>query len=243
MRIIPALLLLALVSAVGATTTADLTASQVSLFDWSQGGEESLSWQLTVRGSDTRAIAGNELVTNYGLRFGQAKAGDRSLRKADDRINADLQYTVDMGKWINPFVAVSGRSQVAPGYRYGPKREVSSFFDPAYLSQSAGGGIKRGVIRTRLGFAVQQLVRDGTKIEGGYESVTSLDWAIDDKTTVTGRAEIFSPLDASTWRLQGEIGLRTKLYKGIAFTAVVEVVRDQKMQARSVSGLGLTWSG
>ena len=240
--------------------TADLTATQVSLAGWEQGGQEAFSYTSRVKGTTTavfflqshhRSRLGATSVewrTAYKASFGQSSVGGAALRKVDDRVAADTQLTWLLGSWIDPFVAASARTQMASGYRYGPKRAVSGFLDPIYLTQSAGLGVTfNDELTTRLGAALREVgtgdYTQSTDWEGGVESVTRLDWDMSERTQITGRAEVFTPLPNPVLLIQAEAGLRIKVAEYISATVSLELVKDNAtsddFQVRQTLGVGL----
>lgn len=237
--------------------TADLTATQVSLTGWEQGGQEAFSYTSRVKGTATAvfhcaACASGatkvEWRTAYKASFGQSSVGGSALRKVDDRVAIDTQLTWLLGSWIDPFVAASARTQMASGYRYGPKRAVSGFLDPIYLTQSAGLGVTfNDELTTRLGAALREVgtgdYTRSTDWEGGVESVTRLDWDMSERTQITGRAEVFTPLPDPVLLIQAEAGLRIKVAEYISATVSLELVKDNAtsddFQMRQTLGVGL----
>ncbi len=99
------------------------------------------------------------------------------------------------------------RTQFAKGYIYpspDTSVQVSAFFDPAYLTQSAGVGyqpIKE--INTRLGVGLREVVTNNfskyytddpktVKIEksaiyGGMESITEVEWSFEENILLTSK--------------------------------------------------------
>ena len=73
----------------------NLTANQVALKDWAQGGEDALSWSVSVEGKSARERELTQWVTSYKFALGQTKLGDEEIRKTVDRIDLEstLTYT------------------------------------------------------------------------------------------------------------------------------------------------------
>jgi len=116
---------------------------------------------------------------------------------------------------VNPYGAVTLRTQFAPGYSYDtkPERVVSRFFDPAYVTQSAGMEYKpvpefsTRVVRrfARCHIAVQPVRyrsdnEHGAQVwtRGGLESVSELNANVAENIQFVGRLELFARSRVST---------------------------------------------
>jgi hypothetical protein len=113
--------------------------SQVSLSNWTAGGESSVAGNgLVSIFADFRRnnlIWNNSLDLGYGL---QRREGERA-RKTDDRIELMSKLGLEAaGNW-NYSGLVNFRTQMAPGYDY-PNEEmpISGFMAPAYLLGALG---------------------------------------------------------------------------------------------------------
>ncbi|MFH1567745.1 MAG: DUF3078 domain-containing protein [Gemmatimonadota bacterium] len=241
-----------------------LTATQVQLKDWSQGGEDALAWGLTVDGESTYEGGKHRIANAYKLAFGQTKLGSGGIRKTDDRIDLQSTYTYKVGLPVNPYVAASLKTQFARGYVYEPVRvPISGFFDPGYLTQSAGVGYEpRTDVRTRLGLGLREVfTRDypryaddpetatieKTSVDGGLESVTSGEWQLRDNLRLTSKLEIFAPFtDLGGTVLHNDNRLSVKVSEYVNVNLNLEVVQDDKasknVQVKQVLALGLTYN-
>ena len=189
-----------------------LTLTQVAFTDWAQGGENALSYTLSADGKSVDDQEPTNWTTTYKFAFGQTRLGSQGLRKTDDLIDLSTVLTFKLNTYINPYVAATFKTQFAKGYMYdatGVETEVSKFFDPAYLTQSAGLGyqpIKE--FRTRLGAGLREVITDQfnqyaddpatvevekTSVDGGLESVSNVDLPIDDNVLFTTQLELFAP--------------------------------------------------
>ncbi len=192
-----------------------LNLTQTSFDNWKQGGENSYAWQVNLNFNFTNDQAKTNWANSGKLTYGATKTGDQQMRKSVDEIKLESVFTYKLGVLINPFAAVTGETQFAPGYNYGttPKTQVSAFMDPGYFRESAGIGIKPNeIIKTRLGISLKQTLTtdfpqpyadDPTTVkiekfknEVGAESVTDLNWKITQNTLFTSKLELFSTLEA-----------------------------------------------
>lgn len=119
-----------------------LTFSQVSLYQWTAGGEPSLSGaallNLYANYNDGKKSWDNTLSLGYGL-IRQGREEDAITKKSDDRIDFSSQFGMKgFGEWYYSGL-LNFRSQFAAGYNYpNVEDEISNFFAPAYLTVSLG---------------------------------------------------------------------------------------------------------
>ena len=138
-----------------------INTNQIALKDWSQGGEDALSYAASIDGKSVRGAESAEWSSSYKLGFGQTKLGSRGIRKTLDRFELETTYTLKRNAYVNPYLGVTLKTQFARGYQYSgdTRTPISDFIDPAYLTQSAGAGYRpRPHIGTRLGLALREIV-------------------------------------------------------------------------------------
>jgi len=171
-----------------------LTATQVSFTDWAQGGQNAFSWTTTLTGKHDWEEGVYDWGNSYKLAYGQAEIGGAGIRKTDDKIDLESILSYKMGRHIDPYVAVTFKSQFTKGYIYRSAGDslVSDLSDPAYITQSAGFGFRPiPQVKTRAGAALREVITsrytqyaddpktpavEKTRVEGGLESVTSVEW-------------------------------------------------------------------
>jgi opacity protein-like surface antigen len=93
-----------------------LLGNQVSFTDWKQGGEDAVAWNVLLDGKSVYDAGKNNWTTNYKLGFGQTRLNGNSTRKTDDRIEFESVYTRKLNLYVNPYAAVTFKTQFAPGY-------------------------------------------------------------------------------------------------------------------------------
>ncbi len=243
-----------------------LNLTQTSFDNWKQGGENSYAWQVNLNFNFTNDQAKTNWANSGKLTYGSTKTGDQQMRKSVDEIKLESVFTYKLGVLINPFAAVTGETQFAPGYNYGttPKTQVSAFMDPAYVRESAGIGIKPNeTIKTRLGVSLKQTITsdfpqpyaddpktekiEKFKNEVGAESVTDLNWKISQNTLFTSKLELFSTLKAlNTTDVNWDNILTTKIskYFNVNFNFKLFYDRDiSKMrQIKQAFALGIVYT-
>ncbi len=181
----------------------NLNFTQTMLDNWSQGGEDSWVWQLDING--------------------KAKIQDSEARKSADEIRLESVYTYKVGTYVNPYVAVTGITQLTSGYVFSDdgngneiKTEVSKFLNPGYFTESIGVGFKKSKhFKTRLGLAFKQTVAtddafapfysddpetpqlESVRSEVGMESVSDYSRKISETILYTSKLELFSNFESA----------------------------------------------
>jgi hypothetical protein len=251
-----------------------LNLTQVSFNDnWSQGGESALAYALSAVGKSVNELPKTNWTTSYKLAFGQTKLGDEGVRKTDDKIDVESNLTYKVGTYINPYVAATLKTQFAKGFEYSKdpvsnktlSTQVSKFFDPAYLTQSAGLGYQPiPQIKTRLGAALREVITsdfnayaddpntlteiEKTKVEGGLESVTEVNWQLQSNLLFTGKLEIFDAfknMDIIIMRSDNTLAAKVSKYVTVNFNVQLikePPVRRGKIQAKETLAIGLSYT-
>lgn len=122
------------------TGVSSLNLSQLSLTNWSAGGENSIAgnayFKLSPDYDDGTINWDNDLILGFGLN----KQGDNDVKKSDDQIELSSKFGYRAGeKWF--YTALLGfKTQFADGYDYTDdvKTKISGFMSPAYLNLSLG---------------------------------------------------------------------------------------------------------
>jgi len=183
-----------------------LNFTQNQFDNWTQGGENSWSWQMDLNGKFVNDREKYNWATSTKLSYGKTKLGDATAKKAADEIKLESVFTYKMGIYVNPYVAVTGLTQFTDGYKYeaDTSYKVSTFMDPGYFTQSVGMGIDINKnIKTRLGAALKETITDKfnkdvpkkeTLTEFGAESVTDIKWQMLENILYTSKLEMFSNL-------------------------------------------------
>ncbi len=189
------------------TVTGVLNFTQNKFDNWSQGGEDSWSWQLNFDGKFDYLQEKYSWNNSAKISYGKTKLGKADPRKAADEIKLESVYTYKMNTYVNPYVAATALTQFTDGFNYDPKVKISSFMDPGYFTQSAGVGVQVvEQVKTRVGAALKETVAkdfketyaDGEemRVEYGAESVTDVNWKMAENILFTSKLELFSNLKA-----------------------------------------------
>jgi hypothetical protein len=195
---------------------AELHLAEVSFTHWTQGGVNALSYIAGVNGQSIRNEPTTNWTTSYKLDFGQTRLDGQDLQKTDDEINLESVLMYKLGVHINPYAGVSLLTQFAPGYQYSDTAgvaptEVSNFFDPAYIKESAGmGWTLSKTFQTRLGLALREIITNHfpqyaseplenevkkVRIQGGLESESEAEVPLDDNVLFRAKLDLFSPFN------------------------------------------------
>jgi len=221
--------------------------------DWSQGGEDALSYQVSFNG---RSVFDDGPVTwsnSYKLAFGQTKLGAAEIRKTDDKIDLETVVSYKVSNYINPYIAATLKTQFALGYKYdnqGNRTPISKFLDPGSMTQSLGAGYQFiPQIRTRLGAALREVVTseyftytddpktpevERIKVEDGLESVTDVQWVIDSNVLLTSKLELFAAF--RPWRkliVRGDNTLTTKVGRLVTLVLNLQIINDRVINPRT----------
>jgi hypothetical protein len=188
--------------------------SQAAFSNWAQGGENSFAYTLsglvngTLHGDRTR------WSNTLSLRYGQAKIGSDEAKKTDDEIYFESIFVYRAWEPFHPYAAATLRTQFAPGYNYpdnAPRVRVSKFFDPAYLTESAGMIYEpSSIFSSRLGVAMREVITsefpqyaddpstldiETTRFDVGLEWVSTLNYEFLPNMVYITRLELFAPFD------------------------------------------------
>jgi len=239
--------------------------TQVSYKDWAQGGQSSLAYTLWLNGSSIQDMEMTNWSNSYKFAFGQARLSDQGLRKTDDEIFLESFLIYKLWTYINPYAALTVRTQFAKGFEYPGGRDstVSQFFDPAYITQSVGAAYKPipGVV-TRLGFAVREVVTskfngysddpatariEKIKVNGGMESVTNVEWDFAENMQFKSTLELFAPFktfNEVVVRSDNTISAKVNEYINVGLNVLLvnDVTVSRRTQIKQVLAIGFSYT-
>jgi hypothetical protein len=245
---------------------ATLNLAQASFTHWAAGGTNTLSYLSSVNGKSIREDTSTNWSSLYKLAYGQTKLGDDEIRKTDDEINLESVLTYKLGVHVNPYGSLSLLTQFAPGYKYSDtaaRKQISNFFDPAYLKEAAGVGIKLTPwLQTRFGAALREIFTnhyfafaddpktpevETSKIEGGLENVTEIELPVDDNVLFRAKSELFSPIKTlDRMILHGQAAVIAKVSKIISTELSASVINEPDVspftQIKQGLSLGITYT-
>jgi hypothetical protein len=245
--------------------------TQVSLHDWTQGGENSIAWTVLTSGSFIYKQPDWVWKNTLKLAYGQTKLGDAEYEKTDDEIFWESMYSRNIGWKIDPYVANQLRTQFAPGYKMREDEntgvvervQTSGFWDPGYLIQSAGFTYAEGEqFFTRLGVAFKETFSSAYgfaddaetldeietfNFQTGVESATGVKVTIMENVLYTSQLNMFSAFDQlDIWDVRWDNSLTAKVNAYINVSLNVLVVHDisqtRRTQVKQALALGIRYS-
>ena len=176
----------------------------------------------------------------------------------DNEIYLESLLIYKVGAYVNPYAALTLRTQFAPGYTYDtkPETEVSKFLDPAYFTQSAGVAYKPvPEFTTRIGAALREAVtsrytRYATDLvnhtvhrvwtRGGLESVIELNANIAENIQFVARLELFAPFQSfDRVTVLNDYSIVAKVNKYISTGLSLNIINDVNVSARTQLKQGL----
>jgi hypothetical protein len=244
-----------------------LNLTEVGFKDWAKGGEGALSWTLTFDGKSVNDLEKTNWTTSYKAAFGQTKLETQDdYRKTEDKLDVESVFAYKLSLYVNPFVSGTLKTQFDAGFIYeedGTKKQVSKMFDPAYLTQAAGlGFVVRPEVKTRIGAALREIITsdynsyaddpdtpdeiEKTRIDGGIESVTDVEWQLEQNVLLKSKLELFVPLKAiDEISVISDSTLAVKLHKYVTATFNIILVKDktlsEDLQLKRVTTVGLSY--
>ena len=226
--------------------------SQAHFDNWATGGENTFAHQFDLSG---KLIYNNDqyVWTNTGkIAFGNSKIGEAGTKKTIDELRVESVLTYLWGFMVNPYLALKGETQLAPGYIYGENSntQVSGFLDPGYFTQSVG--LKYSPMEElslRFGAAVKETTTkdfpspytddpetekiETTKIEPGIETVMAFSKKINEHTLITSTIDLFNnftSMDATDIRWDTDI--ITQITKYINIKVSVKLFYDKDISTK-----------
>ncbi|MFI5263311.1 MAG: DUF3078 domain-containing protein [Candidatus Kapaibacterium sp.] len=245
-----------------------LNLSQISYTDWAAGGNNALAYNLLIDGRSIYTVAQASWTTNYKFSYGEARLGDLGLRKTDDKIDVESILAYPMSEHWDPYASVTFKSQFTTSYKYNDdslhtRTGVSAFLDPGIATEAVGFSYHHAAsFKSRLGLALRETFTnlytvytddpntpqiEKSKIEGGLESVTEVEVALDSNILLKSKLELFAPfktLDVITVRSDNFIAFKVNKY--IVASLGVQLINDRivtpRTQVKEGLALGLTYS-
>ncbi len=239
--------------------------TQASFSNWSQGGENTLGWQIGFDGAFTYLRGQSEIANKFKLRYGMTKTGDAEARKSIDEISLASIYTYRAGLFVDPYIGLNAVTQISKGYDYAEasKTAISDFMDPVYLMQSAGLGHRCGeIFRSRLGFALKETMTkdfptysddpstpetEKARVEIGAELAGDLHLELTERILLSSSLLAFSNFKTTreidvTW----DTTLTAKVESYLAVTFNLKMIYDRdvskKRQIKQGLAVGLTYA-
>jgi len=243
-----------------------LNISQIAFSNWSQGGENSITWTINGDFGVKYSSAPWIFTNNLKIAYGRTKLGNDEVRVNDNEIYNESVLTYDI-KWaVSPYISNTINTVIDKGYDYEvtPKVEIARFFDPGYITQSIGFTYhKEERFKTRLGLAFQEVFAsnhaarytddpdtpteiEDFKFETGIESVTETKFTLDDNVLFKSKLRLFGRFEEiDVWDVRWDNALVASInkYFNVNLTVLVVYEKSQslKTQVKQALQLGVTY--
>ncbi|MCX6169555.1 MAG: DUF3078 domain-containing protein [Ignavibacteriales bacterium] len=245
------------------TFVAGLGINQIAFSNWVKGGDNSIAWTLLGDLHYDKIGTPWTFKNSIKVTYGRSKIGSETYRTTDNDLYVENVAVRDVGWVVSPFISNSIRTQIAKGFDYKvePAVEIANFFDPGYMTQTIGFTYdKYSNVITRLGVGFQEIftnrfrqysdpinLADRFKFEIGIESVTDINYKIDDNIVYSGKMRFFSQfksLDVWDVRLDNVIAAKVTKYISVNFTYLViyEKVQSPYTQVKEGLQIGIVYN-
>lgn len=247
---------------------AGLNISQISLNNWTQGGDNALAF--TLLGNFGAKYVDSPWTFNNGLKlaFGRTKLGEDDFRTNDNEFYLESILSYSFGWAVDPYFSNTVRTVISKGFDYKvtPALQTSQFFDPGYITQSFGFLYhKLPNVTTRLGIAFQETFSnkfyylgyaddpstpnelEKFKFDTGVESVTEALYSIEENVLFGSKLRLFSrfnSLDVWDVRWDNLITAQISKYFNVNFNVLLIYEKQQspKTQLKEALQLGITYT-
>lgn len=230
--------------------------NQIAFTNWVKGGENSIAWSILVNFKYDNISDIWTYKNSIKGTYGRSKIGGGNYITTDNDLYVENLVSYNVGWAVSPFFSNSIRTQITKGYDYksSPAKQISDFFDPGYITQTFGFTYdKYPNIITRLGLGFQEIVTnrfknysdDPTttdkiekfKFETGIESVTDIDYKIDDNIIYKSKIRLFSQFNhIDVWDIRFDNIIAAKISKLISvnfnYLLVYEKAQSPKTQIK-----------
>jgi hypothetical protein len=243
-----------------------VNASQVSFTNWSQGGENALTWTLYTKMSAVYSDGVWKLSNNLKVAYGRSKIGSAEYRTNDNEFYLENVLSNQHGWFVDPFFSNSVRSTISKGFDYTKSKtnSIADFFDPGYITQSLGFAYdKEKAFKTRLGIGLQETFTnkyrnysddpktadkvEAFSLDAGVESVTNSELNFDDNLLFQSMLRLFTRFNSlDVWDVRWDNTLTAKITKyvnvNLSVLLVYEKAQSPKTQFKEGLQLGFTYS-
>lgn len=232
--------------------------SQLALSNWSQGGENSLTWTLTGDLSYNYKGEDFEFKNNLKLAYGRTKLGSEEYKTNNNDFYLESVISKNVGWAVSPYFSNTVRTSITVGYDYNttPKTEIVNFFDPGYVTQSLGFYYEPNKkFNTRLGLAIEEVFTrnntqyaddlttaniEKTKVDAGLESVTSVEQEIAENLLLKSKLRLFTRFNSiDVWDVRWDNTIVAKIndFMNVNFTFLLVYQEDQSLKVQIKQGL------
>jgi hypothetical protein len=240
--------------------------NQIAFSNWVKGGENSIAWTLMGDFHFDKPSKTWSFKNSIKATYGRSKIGGATYRTTDNDLYIENVVSYDLGWAASPFISNSIRTQLASGFDYKvtPEKEIANFFDPGYITQTIGFTYdKYPNIVTRLGLGFQEIITnkfnqysddpatkeevEKFKFETGIESVTDVDYKLDDNIVYKSKLRLFSQFKSlDVWDVRWDNIIAAKVTKYISvnfnYLLVYEKAQSAKTQIKEGLQIGFVYT-
>lgn len=230
--------------------------NQIAFTNWVKGGENSIAWSILANFKYDNISDIWTYKNSIKGTYGRSKIGGGNYITTDNDLYIENLVSYNVGWAVSPFFSNSIRTQITKGYDYksSPAKQISDLFDPGYITQTFGFTYdKYPNIITRLGIGFQEIVTnrftnysddpitkdkiEKFKFETGIESVTDIDYKIDDNIIYKSKIRLFSQFNhIDVWDIRFDNIIAAKISKLISvnfnYLLVYEKAQSPKTQIK-----------
>lgn len=242
-----------------------LNISQIALSNWTQGGDNAISWTGIVNGSLNYLTPTLRFKNNLKLAFGSTKLGNADFRTTDNELYFENVLSWNFGWAVDPYVSNLVRTAIGQGYDYKitPAPQIAAFFDPGYVTQSIGFLYDKATgVSIRLGIAFQETFTnihrnysddpetpelEAFKLETGLESVTKTEFFLAENLLAKSLLRLFTRFEQiDVWDVRWDNTITAKvnsfLNVNITYLLIYEKSQSPKTQMKQTLQLGFVYT-
>ncbi len=236
-----------------------LTVTQTAYHQWAAGGSNVLVWVAGIDGTAILDTTHWNWANESKVLFGRAKQNGEPARKTDDLIDIESVLTYKKKEYLNPYISLNFRTQMAPGYKYDAngRTKISDFFDPAYLTNGIGVGYSpKKTFRTRIGLAAQTTFANNftnyaknkkMNVESGVQWVTHAERRFWERLLIRSRLNMFSSFERFEYgNIFWDTLIQASITKYIIVNLQALVLYDAKVskktQIKEVLSIGIKYT-
>ncbi|MCL5031192.1 MAG: DUF3078 domain-containing protein [Bacteroidetes bacterium] len=247
------------------TAIAGLNISQLALSNWTQGGENSLTWTLTGNLGLKYLTTEWRFKNDIKIAYGRTKLGGADFKTNDNDFYMESVLSRSFGWAVDPFIGNTIRTTVTTGYTYtnNTATEIANFFDPGYVTQSLGFTYdKLSNFNTRLGIAIQEVFTnkfrqysddptttkvEAFKLETGMQSVTNGKFDVAKNLLFTSSLTLFTRFNSlDVWDVRWDNALIAKINNwmnvNLSYLLIYQKDQSPTTQMKQALQLGIVYA-
>jgi hypothetical protein len=248
------------------TAAAGININQISLSNWTKGGDNAISWTLSGNLGLKYITEEWGFKNNLSLAYGRTKLGGGDFRTNDNDFYLETVLSRKLSWAIDPYISNTIRTPLTTGYNYKttPIMPSADFFDPGYLTQSLGFIYNKvDGFSSRLGLAVQEVFTNrysslynidtesgqakSFRAEGGFESVSNAEYTIAANLLYKGTFRLFSRFKSlDVWDIRWDNAIVAKindfLNVNLTYLFIYERAQSPTAQMKESLQLGFVYS-